>query len=216
MEAPGDAAGDEADEPHREDDGQGVGRGRERLASEDLAAFARTREDRLQRPVVALRGDDVAGDERGDQRQAPDRHEEEDDERHREPGLPDVAAERHVVGAAALEHEHRDEDDRDDRRRSETEVGALLGEQLGELPAVDAGEGGHTAATAAARSWSEDSPSVMPRKSSSRLAVSGTSAVKAIRAWPSATVRAATASSSAVNRSSASFTSTSARPGCES
>ena len=103
VEAPGDAAGDEADEAHREHDRERVRRGREHLAGEDLAALARAGEDRLQRAVVALGGDDVARDERRDQRQAPDRHEEEDDERHREPGVADVAAERDVVRAAGLE-----------------------------------------------------------------------------------------------------------------
>ena len=71
VEAPGDAAGDEADEAHREHERERVGRGREHLAGEDLAAVARAGEDRLQRAVVALGGDDVAGDERGDQRAAP-------------------------------------------------------------------------------------------------------------------------------------------------
>src|SRR5439155_19777984 len=216
MEAPGDAAGDEADEAHREDDGQGVGRGRERLAHEDLAAFARTREDRLQRVVVALRGDDVARDEGGDQRQAPDRHEEEDDERGREPRVADVPAKRNVVRAARLEYQYDDEDDRHQDRGEQTEVGPLLRQQLRQLPLVDlAQRGDHAIASsfAAARSALTCSPSFMPRKSSSRLAVSGTSAVTPILAWPSAIENAATASSSAWNRNEPSTEVTSPIPG---
>ena len=171
MEAPGDAARDQADESHREHDGERVGRGGERLAGEDLAALAGACEDRLQRAVLALGGDDVAGDERRDQRQAPDRHEEEHDEGHGEAGVADVAAERDVVGSAALDHEDDDEDDRDDDGGAEPEVGALLCEQLGDLPAVDLGDRGHQAT--AFRSWSLDSPPVSLRKSSSRLAALG-------------------------------------------
>ena len=184
------------------------------LPGEHLAALARAGEDRLQRPVVAFRGDDVPGDEGGDQRKAPDRHEEEDDEGHGETGVADVAAERDVVGAAGLENEHDDEDDRDERGRAEAEVGPLLREQLGDLPAVDPGDGAHQA-TASARSWSLDSPPVSPRNSSSRLAVAGTSAVSPMRAWPSAIVSAATASSSALNASSSPSSVTSSIPGCE-
>src|SRR5262249_19797495 len=167
---------------------------------------------RLQRPVVALGGDDVAGDERGDQRQPPDRHEEEDDERDGEPRLADVAAERHVVRPAALEQEHDDEDDRDCGRGAEAEVRALLGEQLRDLPAVDLRDAGHSAT--ASRSWSLDSPPVRPRKSSSRLSVSGTSAVIAIRAWPSASESAPAVSSSALKRIESPSRTTSATPGC--
>src|SRR5579885_132105 len=211
-EAPGGAPRREADEPHREDEDERVRRGRERLPGEHLAALARAGEDRLQRAVVALGGDDVAGDERGHERQAPDRHEEEDDERHREPGVADGAPERDVGRPALLQHEHDDEHDRHEHRRAEPEVRPLLREELRELPAVHAGDGGHPAA-ATARSWSADSPPVRPRKSSSRLARSGTSAVTPIRAWPSLTVSAATASSSAVKRSSPSRSATSPTPG---
>src|SRR5262249_56878823 len=134
------------------------------------------------------------GDERGEQRQARDRHEEEDDERDGKPGVADVAAERDVVGAAALDKKHGHEHDRDEHGCPEAEVRPLLRGELGEFPAVDARDGGHTAAASATgsagRSWSEDSPPVMPRKSSSRLAVSRTRAGNAIRAWPSATLSA--------------------------
>src|SRR5215475_14177647 len=181
MEAPRDAAGDEPDEAHEEDECERVRRGGEHLPDEDLAALARAGEDRLERAVVALRGDDVARDERRDQREPPDRHEEEDHERHREARLADVAPERDVVRPAALQYEDGDEDDRDGDRGADPEIGALLREQLRDLPAIDPDHTGHTAISVT-RSWSDDSPSVIPRNSSSRLAVSGTSAVNAMRA----------------------------------
>ena len=72
VEAPGDAARDQSREPERDNRRERVGRGRERLPGEDFAAVAASGQDRLQRPVVRLGGHDVAGDQRGDQRQAPD------------------------------------------------------------------------------------------------------------------------------------------------
>ena len=110
------------------------------------------------------------------------RHEEERDERDGEPRVPDVAAERHVVRPARLELEHDHEDERHEHRRAQAEVRALLGQQLRDLPAVD---GGH-ATSARDALLSPDSPPVSPRKSSSRLALSGTSAVMPMRAWPRA------------------------------
>src|SRR5207302_117599 len=153
--------------------------------------------------------------EGGDQRQAPDRHEEEDDERGSEPGVADVSAERDVIRAACLKDEHDHEDDRHQDRGNHTEVRALLGQQLRELPLVDPADGGNhaTASSAPAGSPVACSPSVMPRKSSSRLAVSGTSAVTPILARPSAIESAATASSSAWKRSEPSTDVTSATPG---
>ena len=68
MPAELDHAGGDAECDHREQRDQGVGRRRARLAGEDLTAFARAGQDRLQRPVVALGRDDVAGDERGHER----------------------------------------------------------------------------------------------------------------------------------------------------
>ena len=81
MESPSDAAGKGSDESHREHDRQRVGDRGEHLAGEDLSTLARSREDRLQRAVVVLGRDDVARDERRDQREAPDRHEEQHHER---------------------------------------------------------------------------------------------------------------------------------------
>src|SRR5512133_2232097 len=199
VEAPGEPAGDEPDRGHRHDDGGGVRERREDLACEHLAALSRPSENRLQRPVVALRGDDVAGDERRDQREGPERHEEERDERHREARVADVPAERHVVRPARLELEDDDEDERHEHGRGQAEVRPLLGEELHDLPPVDRGH----ATSSRDALLSPESPPVSPRKSSSRLAVSGTRAVTPIRAWPSAMVSAAAASSSAWKRRSA-------------
>src|SRR5439155_26641674 len=102
-------------------------------------------------------------------------------------------------------------------RGEQAEVGPLLRQQLHQLPFVDpADRGDHATASsfAAARSPSACSPSVMPRKSSSRLAASGTSAVTPILAWPSAIESAATASSSAWKRKPAPFSSTFSTPAC--
>ena len=113
------------------------------LAGEDLPALDRAGEDRLQRPVVVLGGDDVAGHERGDEREQPDRAEEEQHERDREPGLADVAPERRrrfgppVCSASATTKMIGTSD-----RGAEPEVGALLGAQLAQLPAVDGPQAG--------------------------------------------------------------------------
>src|SRR2546421_4523483 len=88
-----------------------------------------------------------------------------------------VTAKRLAVSATGLQDEHDDEDHGDEHRRDQAEVRALLGQQLGELPFVDLRDcGDHATASSA----SPCLPSVMPRKSSSRLAVSGTSAVTPI------------------------------------
>src|SRR5712675_2305504 len=122
MEAPRNAAGQKAHETHKKDQYERVARGRERFAGEYLAAFAGTREDRLQGAVVALGSNDVARNERGQEREPPDRHEEQHDEWDGEPRVSDVAAKRYVVRAgAALDLEHHDEDDRDRRRREQAE-----------------------------------------------------------------------------------------------
>ena len=66
MQAPGDRPRERADESHREHEHHRVAERREQLPGKDLAALARACEDRLQRPVVALRRDDVPCDERRD------------------------------------------------------------------------------------------------------------------------------------------------------
>ena len=137
VEPPLDARRDERDQAHREHDDGRVSERREDLRSEDLATISRAREDRLQRPVVALRCNDVAGDERRDQGERPDRHEEQNDERRRQPRLPDVTAQRDVVRAAGLQDQHRDEDQGHEHRGTQAEVGPLLREQLQHLPFVD-------------------------------------------------------------------------------
>src|SRR4029077_15825363 len=90
---------------------------------------------------------------------------------------------------AGLQDQHRDEDERHEHRRAETEVGPLLSEQLEDLPLVDARH-----ATA--------SCSVMSRKSSSSVATRGVSAEMPIPAWPSAMLSDSMAAGSAWNRSS--------------
>ena len=152
VEAPGDAAGDEADEAHREDDARPCSVN----AASTLPAKTSPRSRERVRIVFSVPlwlsdGDDVAGDERGDQRQPPDRHEEEDDERRREAGVADVAAERHVVraarsGAASTTTKMTGTSD----RRAEAEVRPLLREQLHDLPAVDARDGVITATASGA------------------------------------------------------------------
>src|SRR6185369_17218138 len=118
--------------------------------------------------------------------------------------------ERNVVRASGLEDQHDDEDDRHQDRGDQPEVRPLLRQQLRDLPLIDpADRGDH----ATASSVPACSASVMPRKSSSRLADSGTSAVTPIRAWPSAIDSAATASSSAWKRNEPSTDVTSAIPG---
>ncbi len=107
------------------------------LAANSWPARDAAREDRLERAVAVLGGDDVARHERGDQREEPDRAEREQDERRGEARVAHVAAERDVVGSAALQGERDDEDRRRDRRGGEAEVGALLRDELAQLPAVD-------------------------------------------------------------------------------
>ena len=86
---------------------------------------------------MALAGDDVAGDERGDQGEPPDGHELEHDERGGEAGLPQILAEGDVGGPSGAEDEREHECDRDDHGGAETEVGALLCPQFEEFPLVD-------------------------------------------------------------------------------
>ena len=69
----------------------------------------------FKRLVAVLGGDDVAGDEGGDDPGYPDRAEEQEDERDRQPGVVDVAAEGDFVRLAALGDEGADEDQRHDR-----------------------------------------------------------------------------------------------------
>src|SRR5204863_641154 len=110
---------------------------------------------------------DVARDQGGDQREHPDRAEEQQHEREGQAGLVDVAAEGDVLGtvAPAVERHSRDEDDRHHGRQPEAEVGALLGAQLAQLPAVDGQYASHH--------------SVKRKKSSSSVGAWGTRAVMA-------------------------------------
>jgi hypothetical protein len=103
MKAPGNGARDQTHEAHQDHERERVRRRRQRFAGEDLAALARTRQDRFQRSVVTLRRDDVTGDERGHQRQSPDGHEEKDDEGNREARVADIATQWYVVRATGLQ-----------------------------------------------------------------------------------------------------------------
>ena len=126
-------AADEVDGQRR------VGDRRGDLRGEHLPAVDRAREDRLQRAVAVLGGDDVAGHERGDQRQEEGRQEGQHQHRGREPGLEDLRGEDRVGVArrVAADQLDDDEDQRQQHGEAETEVGALLGDELAQLPAVD-------------------------------------------------------------------------------
>src|SRR5581483_3493062 len=214
-----DAAGDDADGAVDGDGHDRVGGGRERLAGEDLAALQRAREDRLQRAVVILGGDDVAGDERGDEREHPDRTEEQDHERDGQAAAVDVAPEGNVVRSALAEMGGDDEQDRHQRSRTQAEVRALLIAELGELPAVDGGDAGiaHAVAASAGSGAAAPSlpsaPSVSEKNRSSRVTVWGASARISAPASISACESSATACSSAVKLIRSCWTRTSAIPG---
>src|SRR5258708_4851977 len=105
MEARLDRAREHRRPAHGHEGEERVGARGNRLAGEDLAAIEGAREYRLHRAVMMLRGDDVASDERGDQREEPDRTEEQKDERDRETRFPHVAAKGDVVRLSLLEAE---------------------------------------------------------------------------------------------------------------
>ena len=91
--------GDDRDRAAQQDRDHRVGGGRQRLAGEDLPALQRAREDRLERPVVILGGEDVARDQRRDQREHPDRAEQQDHERDRQPAAVQVGGEGKAAAA---------------------------------------------------------------------------------------------------------------------
>ena len=131
---------------------------------------------------MILRGDDVAGDERRHEREEPHRREEEQDERDREARLAHVAAERHVVGRAALKRERVTKISGTAIDRPEAEIGSLLRHELSELPAVSREEGRHhatsstTGSAGGATAAEAPSCSVSWKKSCSSVACCGTSA----------------------------------------
>ena len=94
-----------------------------------------------------------------------------------EAGVADVAAERHVVRAAVWSSEHDDEDDRDERSRRRGRGRCASARAAWRAPSGRRSRRRSSRRPPPARSWSLDSPPVSPRNSSSRLAVSGTSAV---------------------------------------
>ena len=129
------ADADESDERRER-----VGERGERLGGEHLLAVDRAREDRLERAVAVLGGHDVAGDERGDQREEPDRAE---DQQRRAGSRGRTRARSARTGRRSgppLRSAQRDDEDHrhEDRRQPKPEVGALLRAQLAQLPAVDA------------------------------------------------------------------------------
>ena len=117
------------------------------------------------------------------------------------PGRVDVAAERHVLGLAALDRDGDDEDDGTSGGGAEAEVRALLRAQLAQLPAVDGERARHScqllgeppprdrAASPA------PSPSVRSKKSSSSDAMRGASSRISAPASVSASDSAPTAAS---------------------
>ena len=132
--------------------GERVGERGERLAGEHLPAVDRAREDRLQRPVAVLGGDDVAGDERGDQREEPDRAERSA----RRAGSPGRTRARSCrtgcpPGRRCSSTRAKMKISRHEQGGAEADVGALLGAQLAQLPGVDRAHAGAVGAGAAAR-----------------------------------------------------------------
>src|SRR5207245_4670080 len=151
--------------------------------------------DQLERAARILGGDDVSGDERGQELRAEARGEREDDEREHVSRVTEVERERRIMRPALLEREHDDEEDRQQRRRPETDVGPLLRDELAQLPTVG-GERRRPHATA----LSGAAPSVSSKKRSSSVARSGTRAAIPSPASTSARERATTAASSAGKR----------------
>ena len=139
VKAPRGDARDRRDGRRQEHRDRSVGHRRERLRGEHLAAVDRAREDRLQRAVAVLGGDDVARDQRGDQRQHERRHEQQHQHRRGEARLGDVRGEDVLVAVAFVLMQVLDEheDQRQDRRQPEAEIGALLRDELAQLPAPD-------------------------------------------------------------------------------
>src|SRR5438128_4147306 len=171
LEAPGNRPRDEGGDEQRREQRARVRERREHLPGQDLAALERARQDQLERAARVLGSDDVSGDERGQELRAEAGGEREDDEREHDSRVTEVERERCIVWPALLEREHDDEEDRQQRRRAETDVRALLRGELAQLPAVG-GERRRPHATA----FSGAAPSVSSKKRSSSAARSGTRA----------------------------------------
>ena len=95
--------------------------------------------------MAVLGRDDVTSHQGRDQRKHPNRTEEQEHQGDGKAGVVHIAAEGHVVGPAALGDQGDHEDDRHGQGGAQTEVGALLGTELAELPSVDGQDAGiHT------------------------------------------------------------------------
>jgi hypothetical protein len=93
-------AGDQPDDGEEHERAEHVGRGRRRLGDEEIGSARAPGEDALERAVLVLGGDDVAGDERRHGGKEEEGGEDEGLERQGQPGDGDVAAEDDVrIGA---------------------------------------------------------------------------------------------------------------------
>jgi hypothetical protein len=142
--------------------------GSEDLGGEDLFAAGGAGEDRLQRAVLVLGSEDVAGDEGGGRRQQDERGVEEDDQRQDEPGSEDEVLDEHVRFGARFRRVDLvgdEEGERHDDRRGEPEIGAPLVQAFPDFPGI--GTGDHAATSAVPIRAAGLAVSVMSRKSSS-------------------------------------------------
>ena len=126
-----------------------AGRG-DRLGPEQPAAAGRAGQHGLPGAVLVLAGEDVAGDDRGQQRQHPLGGEAEDEQRQREAVLGGEPAEERVLGGPGLAVE--DHHDRDRGQQGADQDGARpgLAAQLAQLPAQGGAEAGRRRAGSAA------------------------------------------------------------------
>jgi hypothetical protein len=142
VETPRGDAADGRDRGRQEHRDRGVGDCGQGLGGEHLAAVYRAREDRLECAVAVLGGDHIAGHQGGDQRQEEDGLEQQHQHRRGQTRLSDLAGEDTVAAAVACVHVlHDHEDQGQDHGQAEAHVGALLGTQLAQLPAVDGERG---------------------------------------------------------------------------
>ena len=107
-----------------------------RLGGEHLAAVDRAGEDRLERAVAVLGGDDVPRDQRGDQRQHEHGQEQQHQHGRRQARLGDVRGEDVALVVAVVVVQSSTSTKISGRMpaSAEAEVGALLGDELAHLP----------------------------------------------------------------------------------
>src|SRR6185369_198054 len=136
----------------------------------------------------------------------PDGPEEEHHKGNGKSGVVDVTAESDVVRVAPTGDQGDHEDGRHCRRSPKTQVGALLGPQLAQLPAVDGQHAGHQAgAPASCRASASPAAGSAPssvswKKRSSSVAWCGVSSSIGAPDSASASESAATASSSLASK----------------